>query len=133
MVIKEKDLGMVKSQREPIVKKSINIDIKAYTMIIALLAIWVIFTILTKGRFLTPRNLSMLTRQVSITSILAVGMVLVIVAGHIDLSVGSLAGFTGAVAAIAQVWWHWNPIPAILVTILVGLMIGAWQGVLDRL
>jgi D-xylose transport system permease protein len=55
-------------------------------------------------------------------------MVLVIVAGHIDLSVGSLAGFTGAVAAIAQVWWHWNPIPAILVTILVGLMIGAWQG-----
>lgn len=128
MVIKEKDLGMVKSQREPIVKKSINIDIKAYTMIIALLVIWVIFTILTKGSFLTPRNLSMLTRQVSITSILAVGMVLVIVAGHIDLSVGSLAGFTGAVAAIAQVWWHWNPIPAILMAILVGLMIGAWQG-----
>jgi len=128
MVIKEKELDMVKNRKQPIAKKSINIDIKAYTMIVALLAIWIIFTILTKGSFLTPRNLSMLTRQVSITSILAVGMVLVIVAGHIDLSVGSLAGFTGAVAAISQIWWHWGAVPSIILTLLVGLLIGSWQG-----
>ncbi|WP_231968026.1 sugar ABC transporter permease [Thermanaeromonas toyohensis] len=97
-------------------------------MIIALLAIWLIFVILTEGRFLTPRNLSMLTRQVSITAILAVGMVLVIVAGHIDLSVGSVAGFVGAVVAILQLWHHWETVPSILAGILVGLLIGCWQG-----
>lgn len=112
-------------------KSSLNhfkIDIRAYTMVLALLGIWVIFTILTGGDFLSSRNLSMLTRQMSITAILATGMVLVIVAGHIDLSVGSVAGFTGAIAAILQVIYHWNTVPTIIVTLLAGLVIGAWQG-----
>ncbi|MCL4516433.1 MAG: sugar ABC transporter permease [Firmicutes bacterium] len=104
-----------------------RLDVRSYTMIIALVAIWVTFSILTDGSFLSARNLSMLARQMSITGILAVGMVLVIVAGHIDLSVGSVAGFTGAVAAILQVTHHWGTLPAILATLLVGLAIGGWQ------
>ncbi|MFV9568419.1 sugar ABC transporter permease [Thermoanaerobacter mathranii] len=105
-----------------------KIDIRSYTMILALLGIWIIFSILTHGDFLSPRNLSMLARQMSITAILASGMVLVIVAGHIDLSVGSVAGFTGAIAAILQVIYHWDTVPTIIVTLMAGLAIGVWQG-----
>lgn len=109
-------------------KRKFKFDIRAYTMIFALLGIWVIFTFLTNGDFLSSRNLSMLARQMSITAILATGMVLVIVAGHIDLSVGSVAGFTGAIAAILQVIYHWNTTSTIIVTLLAGLLIGTWQG-----
>ncbi|TYP56776.1 sugar ABC transporter permease [Thermosediminibacter litoriperuensis] len=120
---------MIVREKNPVVlRQGINIDIRSYTMVIALLAIWIVFAVLTKGNFLTPRNLSMLMRQVSITSILAVGMVLVIVAGHIDLSVGSVSGFTGAVLAVLQLWYHWSTIPSILAALFVGLVIGAWQG-----
>ncbi|AEE97531.1 sugar ABC transporter permease [Mahella australiensis] len=108
--------------------KRINIDVRSYTMILALVAIWIIFTALTGGGFLTPRNLSNLIRQMSITAILAVGMVLVMVAGHIDLSVGSVAGFTGALAAIMQVNYGWSTPTTIIVTLGVGLLIGLWQG-----
>ncbi|MBZ4664912.1 sugar ABC transporter permease [Mahella sp.] len=108
--------------------KRINIDARSYTMIIALIVIWIIFTAFTGGGFLTPRNLSNLIRQMSITAILAVGMVLVMVAGHIDLSVGSVAGFTGALAAIMQVNYGWSTPVTIIVTLAVGLLIGLWQG-----
>lgn len=108
-------------------KFKLKLDIRAYTMVLALLAIWVTFIFLTDGSFISSRNLSMLSRQMSITSILAVGMVLVIVAGHIDLSVGSVAGFTGAVVAILQVWYHWGTLPSILATLVAGVLIGGWQ------
>jgi len=108
--------------------KKINIDVRSYTMIFALIAIWIIFTALTGGGFLTPRNLSNLIRQMSITAILAVGMVLVMVAGHIDLSVGSVAGFTGALAAIMQVNYGWSTPVTIIITLAAGLLIGLWQG-----
>ena len=74
------------------------IDWRALTMVGALLAIWVVFSVATGGTFLLPRNLSLLARQMAVTAILAVGMVLVIVAGQIDLSVGALAGLTGALS-----------------------------------
>ncbi|TZE81389.1 sugar ABC transporter permease [Calorimonas adulescens] len=118
----------MKHDRTEKLKRQFRLDVRSYTMIIALLAIWIVFTFLTDGSFLTPRNLSMLFRQMAITATLAVGMVLVIVAGHIDLSVGSVAGFTGAIAAILQVTYRWDTVPVIVVTILVGLAIGAWQG-----
>jgi len=104
-----------------------GIDLRAYTMVLALLVIWAVFVFFTDGKFISARNISMLTRQMAITSILAVGMVLVIVAGHIDLSVGSVAGFTGAVAAVLQVWYHWGTMPTILATLAVGVLIGGWQ------
>ena len=85
---------------------SFKFDLRAYTMIIALIGIWILFSVLTDGRYLIPRNISNLSRQMSITAILAIGMVMIIVATHIDLSVGSILGVTGGLAAILQVWYH---------------------------
>lgn len=102
-------------------------DARAYTMIGALCFIWLFFTLMNE-RFLSPTNLSNLFLQMSVTAILAIGMVLVIVSGHIDLSVGSIVGFTGGVAAILNVWYDWNTVPVILVTVGVGMAIGFLQG-----
>ncbi|HHT47821.1 MAG TPA: sugar ABC transporter permease [Firmicutes bacterium] len=103
-------------------------DLRAYTMIIALVIIWLFFTVLTEGRFLTPRNISNLARQVSITAILAIGMVMVIVTTHIELSVGSILGLTGGIAGILQVWYHVPTPVAILVALVFGALIGAFHG-----
>ncbi|WP_419876249.1 sugar ABC transporter permease [Candidatus Pristimantibacillus sp. PTI5] len=102
-------------------------DARAYTMIGALISIWVLFSLL-HDRFLSPTNISNLFLQMSVTSILAIGMVLVIVAGQIDLSVGSLVGLTGGIAAILNVWYEWNTIPVILATLAIGAAIGFIQG-----
>ncbi len=107
---------------------SFKFDIRAYTMIFALIAIWLLFSVLTDGRYLIPRNISNLSRQMSITAVLAIGMVMVIVATHIDLSVGSILGLTGALAAVLQVWYHVPTVWAILATLALGVLIGAWQG-----
>ena len=80
---------------------ALRIDWRALTMVGALLVVWVVFSVMTEGTFLRPRNLSLLARQMAVTSILAIGMVLVIVAGQIDLSVGALAGLLGAISAMA--------------------------------
>ena len=77
----------------------IDIDNRMLAMIIALLVIWVVLNILTGGIFLTARNMYNLAVQSSVVGIMATGMVLVIVCRHIDLSVGSLLGFTGMVIA----------------------------------
>ena len=81
-------------------KAKLNIPWRALTLLGALLLIWIIFTATTGGTFVTPRNLSLLLRQMSCTSILAIGMVLVIVCAEIDLSVGAMTGFLGALSAI---------------------------------
>jgi len=111
-----------------ILKFQIKNNIKQYSMFIALIGIWLIFHFLTNGIFISPRNMSNLLLQTSYIAVLAVGMVLVIVAGHIDLSVGSIAGFVGAIAAILQVNFGWNTIFAVAAALLVGLLIGVWQG-----
>lgn len=103
-------------------------DFRSYTLIIALVLIALIFGILTDGEFLTSRNLSNLFMQMSVISILAIGMTLVIIAGHIDLSVGSVVGLTGGIAAILQVWYGWGTVSVIIVAIIVGALIGLWQG-----
>jgi len=101
---------------------------RAWMMAGALVAIWVVFSIATGGTFLLPRNLSLLARQMSVTSILAVGMVLVIVAGQIDLSVGALAGLCGALAALAYSRLGWPLAFAFLAALAVGAVLGALQG-----
>lgn len=111
-----------------IVVRSVRQNSKQYTMFLALIAIWLIFAFLTENVFLTPRNLSNLFVQTVTTAILAIGMVLVIVTGHIDLSVGSVLGFTGAVCAICMIKLEWGVIPSVLATLVVGLAIGAWHG-----
>ncbi len=104
-----------------------KLDVRAYTMIGALLSIWILFAFM-HDRFLSVTNLSNLFLQMSVTSILAIGMVLVIVAGQIDLSIGSLVGLMGGIAAILNVWYEWNTIPVIIVTLAIGAAIGFFQG-----
>lgn len=105
-----------------------NIDVRSYTMIVGLIIIWIIFTLLTDGTFLSARNISNLTMQMAVVAILGTGMVLVIVTGHIDLSVGSLVGLVGGVAAALMVWNEWSTTTTILAVILLGLFAGALQG-----
>nr|WP_275266288.1 sugar ABC transporter permease [Calorimonas adulescens] len=105
-----------------------KLDIKTYAMVIALLAIWIIFSATTHGSFLTPRNLSNLFRQMAITGILATGMIFVIIAGQIDLSVGSMMGLLGGIAAILNVWYNVSGIISILITLVIGLLFGLWNG-----
>lgn len=111
-----------------IVKKQLTGNVKQYSMFLILIAVWIIFTIATGGLFLTPRNISNLFSQTTYTGIIACGMVLIIVAGHIDLSVGSVVGLTGAIAAIMQVKYGMPTLVAASCALLVGILIGAWQG-----
>ena len=96
------------SRLRELILGSIKRNTKQYTMFIALIAIWVIFALVTDRVFLTPRNLSNLFVQTVTTAILAIGMVLVIVTGHIDLSVGSVLGFAGAVCAMLMIKFEWG-------------------------
>lgn len=119
----------IKNQQSAIeiIKLSFKNNVKQYTMFIALIGIMLIFSLLSDV-FLTPRNLSTLFLQTSHIAILACGVVLVIVAGHIDLSIGAFVGFTGAIAAILQAKIGLGVVPAIIITIAVGALIGVWQG-----
>ena len=104
--------------------------LRAYTMVAALVLIWIFFHWATNGIFLTPRNLSNLTMQTAVTGVIAVGMLMVIVAGQIDLSVGSVLGLAGGCAAIALTNYQWGLVPALMVAVLVGIAIGLFHGVL---
>ena len=97
-------------------------------MIAALLLIWLIFSVLTGGIFLTSRNLSNLFMQMVYVAIMTSGMVLIMVAGNIDLSVGSVLGTLGALAAWLMSIKGVNPVATILITMAVGLMVGVWHG-----
>lgn len=93
-------------------------NIREYGMYIAFVVIVVFFAITTKGLFISSRNIGNLVNAMSYIAVVAVGMTLVIVIRHIDLSVGYLAGFLGAVAAIALKYWHlpvYATIPFVLV------------------
>jgi D-xylose transport system permease protein len=102
--------------------------LRAYTMVFALIAIWIYFHFSTNHIFLEPRNFSNLMRQTAVTGVLAVGMLMVIITGQIDLSVGSVVGLAGGIAAIAQGWLGWGLVPSLASGIGVGVAIGAIQG-----
>ncbi|MCD6345177.1 MAG: sugar ABC transporter permease [Anaerolineae bacterium] len=110
-------------------RKLLQDNIREYGMFIALFIIMAIFTALTDGLFISSRNISNLMNQTGYIAVLAVGMTLVIVIRHIDLSVGFLAGFLGAVAAIAMEFWG---LPVYLVIPLV-LVLGTLAGLLTAL
>ena len=103
-------------------------DLGKNGIFLALIAVIALFAILTNGILLRPQNISNLIVQNGYILILAIGMVLVIVAGHIDLSVGSVAAFVGAISGVflrdfGMPWWA-----AIALSLLVGALVGAWQG-----
>jgi len=103
-------------------------NLRQYGMMIALAALIVYFQITTNGLFLLPRNVTSLLVQNGYVLILAIGMVMVIILGHIDLSVGSVCAFVGAsVATIMKVTGLPWPF-AILLGLVIGALVGAWQG-----
>ena len=101
---------------------------RALTLAGALAAIWLVFIATTRGTFVSPRNLALLARQMSVTSLLAVGMVLVIVTGEIDLSVGAMTGLLGGIAAIASVHAGWPLGLAFAAVPFLGAILGFLQG-----
>jgi D-xylose transport system permease protein len=101
---------------------------KILALLLALAAIWIFFHLATDGAFITSRNLSNLLRQTSITGMLACGMVFVIIAGEIDLSVGSLLGLLGGVAAVLTVNLQWSSWITVAVVLLLGLAAGLFNG-----
>ena len=103
-------------------------NFREYGMLITLVAIMGFFQYMTDGTLMQPLNLTNLLLQNSYIVIMALGMLLVIVAGHIDLSVGSVCGFIGALAAVLMVEYHWHFLPASLVCLLCGGIIGGLQG-----
>jgi D-xylose transport system permease protein len=118
--------------------KRLRVNVQTYALVVAMVVIWILFFILTDGTYLSPQNFSNLFRQMTVTAVLSVGMVLVIVTGNIDLSVGRLAGFVSVVVAYLQAnTWH-DLLPnqpeavttalSILVGILVGILYGVAQG-----
>jgi putative multiple sugar transport system permease protein len=103
-------------------------NLRQFTILLALILIIVIFQVWTGGLTLTPGNLINLVSQYSYILILAIGMVMLIIAGHIDLSVGSVAAFSGIVVASAMKVWDLPWPLAIVLGLVVGALIGAWQG-----
>jgi D-xylose transport system permease protein len=101
---------------------------KILALLFAVALIWVFFSFLTDGAFITPRNLSNLLRQMSITGMLACGMVFVIISGEIDLSVGSLLGLLGGIAAILDVNRHWPIAATVPAVMLAGVLVGMFNG-----
>jgi D-xylose transport system permease protein len=110
--------------------KKLFTQYKILALLIAIALIWAFFFWKTEGGFLTPRNMSNLMRQMAITGIVACGMSLVIIAGEIDLSVGSLLGLLGGIAAVLDVT-HGLPLPVNLIAVLaIGLVLGLFNGYL---
>ncbi|MCZ8535542.1 sugar ABC transporter permease [Psychrobacillus psychrodurans] len=110
------------------IKSLLSINIRRFGMIIALFSIIVLFQILTNGILLTPLNITNIIMQNSYIIILAIGMMLVIITGEIDLSIGSIAAFIGAVSGVLLVTLDIPVFVAILLCLVLGALIGAWQG-----
>jgi D-xylose transport system permease protein len=116
--------------------RTLELDLRLMSMIAALALIWVGFDLLTGGGFLTPRNLWNISVQSASVAVMATGMVLVIITRNIDLSVGSIVGFTGMVIGVTQtqflpgLWGFENPLTWII-TVICGLSVGAAIGALQ--
>lgn len=105
-------------------------NIRDYGMYIALVTIFIFFIITTSGRFILPRNIFNLIQQTGYIAVMAVGMTLIIVIRHIDLSVGSIAGFVGAILAVLVVTFNVPVLLAIPIVIAIGLLAGLLSGYL---
>jgi putative multiple sugar transport system permease protein len=109
-------------------RRSLGGNVRQYGIIGALLVIVLLFQVLTDGKLLLPNNVASLVQQNAYVMILAIGMVMVIVAGHIDLSVGSLVAFIGGVTALAMKEAGLPWLVAVLLGVVLGAVVGAWQG-----
>ena len=103
-------------------------DLGKNGIFIALIAVVVLFAILTDGILLRPQNISNLIVQNGYILVLAIGMVMVIIAGHIDLSVGSVAAFVGACSGVFAVQWGLPWWLSVILSLAIGALVGVWQG-----
>ncbi|WP_367039192.1 multiple monosaccharide ABC transporter permease [Streptomyces sp. Je 1-332] len=108
--------------------RSVRSNMRQYGMLVALAFIVILFQIWTDGTLLLPNNVSNLIQQNGYILILAIGMMIVIIAGHIDLSVGSLVAFVGAMSAVMMVKHDMPWVLALVLSLLIGAVAGAWQG-----
>jgi D-xylose transport system permease protein len=118
------------------IAKKLGANLQTYMLIVALIVISIVFSAWSNGAYLGPQNFSNLFRQMTVTALLSVGMVLVIVTGNIDLSVGKLAGFVSVVVAYLQAytWYKILPDHSLLTTILsviIGLATGTVYGIIQ--
>ena len=104
-------------------------NLRQYGILGALIIIFLFFSIVSGGRLLNPGNIAALAQQVAYVAVLAIGMVSIIIAGHIDLSVGSVAAFIGAVMGQTMHQYHWPWPAAVAVGLGVGLGVGVWHGI----
>lgn len=109
-------------------KKVVNLDMKQYGMFLALIAIYVVFAIMTGGKNLSPANINNLIMQNGYVVILAVGMLLCVLTGNVDLGVGSVVALTGATVGIMLVDYKMNMWVAILSALVIGLLVGMFAG-----
>lgn len=116
--------------------RSLVSNLRDYGLLLTLIALMIFFQFMTNGVLFKPVNLTNIILQQSYIIVMALGMLLVIVAGHIDLSVGSVSGFIGALAAMLMVGWKFppeflwlaNPLTAFAICMVVGAIVGAAQG-----
>lgn len=115
-------------------KQSLDLKTKAldifskYSMVIILIGLLLAFQLMTDGIFWRPLNITNIVLQNSHILVLAAGMLLVVLLGHVDLSVGSVMAFVGAISGILMVNWNVSPWLAVPICIVIGAIIGAWQG-----
>ncbi|MGA9519388.1 MAG: sugar ABC transporter permease, partial [Trichococcus sp.] len=115
-------------------KQTMNLKTKAldifskYSMVIILIGLLIGFQLMTDGIFWRPLNITNIVLQNSHILVLAAGMLLVVLLGHVDLSVGSVMAFVGAISGILMVNWNVSPWLAVPICIAIGAIIGAWQG-----
>ena len=118
------------------ITKQLRGNLQTYVLVVIMVGLWGLFAILTGGNYLSPQNFSNLFRQMTITAIMSVGMVLVIVEGGIDLSVGRLAGFVSVVVATLQLrtWDHLfpgQPLLAAILSVICGIGVGTLYGIVQ--
>ncbi len=116
------------TQAKPDFMRFVKANIRDYALLLSLLAIMVFFQFTTNGTLFKPVNMTNLILQNSYIVIMALGMLLIIVAGHIDLSVGSVSGFVGSVAAVLMVTYKVDVFTSVLLCIALGGVIGGVQG-----
>lgn len=108
--------------------KRLRGSLQQYGILGALLIIVILFNILTGGRLLAPNNVASLIQQNAYVMVLTIGMTMVIIARHIDLSVGSVVAFVGGVVALLMYQMHVSWPLAVIIGLLIGIVIGCWQG-----
>lgn len=118
----------IQEESKKVAKNSLNKFMKENGMLVALVAVIVIFQILTKGIMLKPLNITNLIQQNGYVLILAVGMLLVVIIGTVDLAVGSVCAFVGSIAGVVMVNKGMNPVVSVIISLLIGVAVGAAQG-----